>query len=286
MSYRLKRMWSYWRFNHAVRGILETPPMPVVRPERCTIVSMVSQSDVMMYLVSMKAFYRRVGGGRIIAILARDTPRHQQDRLRHHFPGIELPVLEEIEVHGCQRGGTWERLVHILDRTDRGEYVVQVDCDVMPVTEEIPEIVACIEARRAFTMADHGTIAPVGEAAEFARGLQGDHIGIVTERLLDRLPGAAGLFYVRGSSGFAGFAPGGFGRRRIEEFHAEMEKLVGAQRWREWGTEQCASNFAVANTPGRGCWRQAGAARCTRSGGGRRRRGRARRSSRSGRPAP
>ena len=25
--------------------------------------------------------------------------------------------------------------------------------------------------------------------------------------------------------------------------------MLGA-RWREWGTEQCASNFAIANSPG------------------------------------
>jgi hypothetical protein len=29
-----------------------------------------------------------------------------------------------------------------------------------------------------------------------------------------------------------------------------MEALVGRERWREWGSEQCASNYAVANTPG------------------------------------
>ena len=28
-----------------------------------------------------------------------------------------------------------------------------------------------------------------------------------------------------------------------------MEKLLG-ERWQEWGTEQCGSNFAVANSPG------------------------------------
>ena len=60
----------------------------------------------------------------------------------------------------------------------------------------------------------------------------------------------AGLHYVRGSSGFAGFSRGGFTRAAITRFHQKMEELVGVKRWREWGTEQCGSNFAIANSPG------------------------------------
>lgn len=41
-----------------------------------------------------------------------------------------------------------------------------------------------------------------------------------------------------------------FARACIEALDAEGERLVGAARRREWGTEQCASSFAVANSPG------------------------------------
>jgi hypothetical protein len=54
---------------------------------------------------------------------------------------------------------------------------------------------------------------------------------------------------VRGSSGLAGFAVGGFAPVRIEEFHETLRGLLGEELWRKWGTEQCASNFAVANSP-------------------------------------
>jgi hypothetical protein len=249
MFWNTRFKWGYWRFNRAAQGIHETAPMPV-RPGRCTIVSMVGARDTMMYLVAMKALYRRLGGGHLVAILARKDAPMQRDVLTRHFPGIELQVIEEIEVGDCQRGGTWERLLYILDRTDRGEYVVQMDCDVMPTGENIEELVRSIEAGAAFTMADHAKICSAREAAEFARSIPGDHIGIVTERLLDRLPGWEELRYVRGSSGLAGFAPHGFSRRSIEAFHRDMEAMIGRARWREWGTEQCASNFAVANTAG------------------------------------
>jgi hypothetical protein len=249
MYWKYKRKFSYWLFDRVARGILQTPPMPV-KPGRCTIVSMVAPRDVLMYLVSMKAFYRRLGGGRIVAIVDRDTPRASLDILSSHLPGIEFQILEDIEVGPCQRGGTWERIIHILDLTDRGEYVIQLDSDVMPTGPDLSEVLDCIEHRTAFTMADHSKIVSARAAAEFARSLQGNYIGNLAEVKMDELPGVDDLLYVRGSSGFAGFAPGGFPRRKLDDYHVEMEKLIGGERWREWGTEQCASNFAVANTPG------------------------------------
>ena len=249
MFFGIKRKIQYVKFDRALAGVLNTPPI-VVTEGACTIVSMVGPNHVTMFLVSMKAFYRRVGGGRVVAILARDTPRASIDLLNIHLPGIELLIRENIDVGTCQRGGTWERLLHILDRTDRGEYVVQIDADVMTVTPEIEEVTSCIRSGTAFTMADDAAIVSMNAAAVHARSASGNYIGEVSERLFDSYPGHETLRYIRGSSGLAGFAPHGFSRARMEEFHGEMEKLVGHDRWREWGTEQCASNFAVANTDG------------------------------------
>src|SRR4029078_10581303 len=87
------------------------------------------------------------------------------------------------------------------------------------------------------------------EAAADARAFDSTYVGIIAERFLDRYPRAESLKYVRGSSGFAGFAKGAFPRTRIIEFHRIMEGFLG-EAWRKWGTEQCASNFAVANSLG------------------------------------
>jgi len=228
--------------------VLDTAPMPVVDAP-LTMVSMVAPPDVPMYVLSMKAFYRRIGRGKLLAIVDRDTPAPALDTLRHHFPGIAFEILEDIDTGACQRGGTWERILHILDLA-RTEYVVQVDCDTLPVAADLQEVVDCISAGRAFTLADNNNrIRPLPEIAEATRKMDSDYIGVVSERMFDRYPDAEELRYVRGSSGLAGFAPGGFARARLEEFHRIMEELVGHKRWREWGTEQCASNFAVANSP-------------------------------------
>jgi hypothetical protein len=249
MLYRLRRDLAVRRFNRDIAGILATPPMPVVEAP-LTIISMVLPADVPMYVLSMKAFYRRIGRGKLVAIIDRDTPQASLDTLRRHFPGIAFEILEDIDTGPCQRGGTWERVLHILDRAAH-EYVVQVDCDTLPTTEDLREVVECIDAGVAFTMADnHNRIRTLRETAEATKRMNSDYIGVVSERCFDRYPNCDELRYVRGSSGLAGFAPGAFPRSRLEEFHQIMEEMVGAKRWREWGTEQCASNFAVANSPG------------------------------------
>src|SRR3546814_2103893 len=55
--------------------------------------------------------------------------------------------------------------------------------------------------------------------------------------------------YVRGCAGFAGFARGGDARMLAETFSQEATRLLGAERWARWGSEQVASNMIVANDP-------------------------------------
>jgi len=221
--------------------------MPV-RDAPWTIVSMVSNDDVQMYLLAMKSFYAKIGRGKIAAIINRDMPGASRAVLQRHFPGIVLSILEDIDVGTCQRGGTWERLVHILDHA-QGEYVIQLDSDTLTFGANIAEVVHCAEQNVAFTLSSRGQpVMSMAETAHDARLFKSDYIGLVAERLFDRYPNADTLKYVRGSSGFAGFAKGAFSREKIEEFHQIMEGMLGA-RWKDWGTEQCGSNFAVANSP-------------------------------------
>jgi hypothetical protein len=247
MLYKLKKSIATSRFYRQTRAILQTRPMPVV-PSALSILSMVSNNDVPMYLLSMKSLYARLGHGHLIAVVDRDMPAATRGQLSEHFPGIEFVVLEDIDVGPCQRGGTWERLVYLLERTRDG-YVIQVDCDTLSFGADLQEVADCVAANRAFTLSGgEREIVSLPEAARRARAIDHPYVGMAAESLFDRYPGAEGLRYVRGSSGFAGFAKGGFSRAQIEDFHIQMERLLPT-RWTEWGTEQCASNFAVANSP-------------------------------------
>lgn len=247
MLYRFRRTVNTKLFNRSIEAVLQTAPL-VLRPGPLCIVSMVADRDVPMYLVAIKSFYQRLNQGKVVAIVDRDMPQGLRDTLSQHVVGIEFVVLEDIPTTPCQRGGTWERLLYCLDRSE-SEYTIQLDADTLTVGQDLDEVLACVEANRAFTMADGFIRVALHEAAEIARATPSDYIGIVGERMLDRYPDADTLHYIRGSSGFAGFSKGGYTRQAISEFHRIMEALVGATRWREWGSEQFGSNFAVANSP-------------------------------------
>lgn len=251
MLYRLRRALPAATFRHRIAQILGTGPLVVVQAG-VTVVSMVRDVDVAIYLLAIKSFSMCIEVGKVVAIVDRASPPDFRRMLAAHIPGIELVELEAIPTGGCQHGGTWERLLYILDRSE-GEYVVQLDADTLTLGPDLAEVGACIAENRSFTLgggpaASGQKIVPMPEAAATSLGVVSNYIGVVMQRRLNEYPGAETLRYVRGSSGFAGFARGGMGRRRIEEFHSRMVCLLGA-RWSEWGTEQCGSNFAVANTP-------------------------------------
>jgi hypothetical protein len=248
MLYKWRRRLRTWNFDRQIGAVMQTPPLRV-KPADWSIVSMVKNRDVPMYVLSIKAFYAHLGAGRIIAIIDRDMPEALRDTLRRHVDGIELVILEDLDTGACQRGGTWERLVFLLDRSEH-EYMIQVDADVLAVGPDLEELKDCIRRNVAFTIADGDQFRSMREAAHRAQEDPDDsYVGIAIEQKFDQHPDCDRLRYIRGSSGLAGFARGGFHRSQIEDFHRNMQALL-PHRWHEWGSEQCGSNFAVANSPG------------------------------------
>ena len=247
MFYRRRRARHTRIFNSAIAGILDTPPL-VLEDAPWAIVSMVAKRDVAMYLVAIKSFYPKIGRGKVVAIIDRAMAQPLRDTLAKHLVGTEFVILEDIPTDPCQRGGTWERLLYCLDRS-AVEYTIQIDADTLVVDDDLQEVVDCIHANRAFTLADGFVRHTLPETVELARATPSNYIGIVSESALDRYSGYETQHYIRGSSGFVGFAKGGCSRAEISKLHQEMEQIVGAVRWREWGTEQFGSNFAIANSP-------------------------------------
>jgi len=250
MFYRWRRAFAAQRFRRQVARIFATPPLRLADAP-LSIVSMVSIHDLAMYLLAIKTLYPRLHGGRVVAIVTRASPARLGRLLRGHVPGIEIVEIEGIPVGTCQRGGTWERLLYIADRA-QSEYVLQLDSDTLTIGPDIPEVRACIAENRSFVLgggpAGSGQrIVSMPEAAASV-DWEDPHICVVAQRRLGAYPQAHAWRYVRGSSAFAGFARGSTSRQAIEEFHHRMAGLLGA-RWSEWGTEQCASNFAIANAP-------------------------------------
>jgi hypothetical protein len=247
MFFRLRRKLLQRKLNNMIEPILRTPPLKLVdRP--WSIISMVNSAEVPMYLLAIKSFYTRLGGGKIVAIVDRDMPATARQVLEAHLPGIQFRILEDIAVGPCQQGGTWERLITLV-RHSTSEYAIQIDSDILTVGN-IDEIIACVEGNRAFTLNGHtgNPLWTIPEAIAAGNAFDNDHCTIAFERHLSQYPNPENKLYVRGSSGLAGFAKNGYKLADLEAFHQDMSAIMGS-RWLEWGTEQVGSNWAVANSP-------------------------------------
>jgi hypothetical protein len=248
MFFQLRRNLAMQWFAIRCGGIRDTEPI-LCRPGPLLIVSLVSQRDLLLYLLAVKSFYRAIGEGGILVLDDGTLTASGRALLGEHIRGVEFQELARIDTGPLPRGGCWERLAMILDLA-RDRYIVQLDSDTA-TTGAIDEVLACYRSNRAFLLATGAgrAIAPAAQCAVFARGLSSDHVQVAAERTFDDLPFRAGLRYVRASAGFAGFPRGGCDAGLLRQFSAAMADRLG-KRWEEWGSEQVASNFLLANTTG------------------------------------
>jgi hypothetical protein len=209
---------------------------------------MVCHNDLTMYLVAVKSFYRRVGEGEIVILNDGSLTPEDCGVLSEHLGSPTFLQLSNVDTGGFPKGGCWERILSILDLL--GEfYVVQLDSDTL-TQKDVPEVVACIHSNTSFTLGTRQGKEIIGlqEAAERARTFRGAHVQDESERNFAKLPDAAHKRYVRGSAGFAGFAKGAQSRGTAADFSQRMTELIG-KKWNEWGSEQVASSYLVANSP-------------------------------------
>jgi hypothetical protein len=244
------RRLAQMRFDWACRGVLETPPLRLGSAP-VSVVSMVRTEHLRMYLLAIKSFARKVEVGHVVVMDDGSLTAEDKALILRHVPGVEIVFLPAIETAPCPRGGCWERLLFILDRTaDR--YVVQLDSDVLTLGA-LPAVAGAVAGNHAFTLSSGEGFSIVSFEDATARVAGEDPAALQTacEQALSSLGEADQLIgrrYVRGSAGFAGFPRGGATRAAAIAFSVAMQKRVGA-RWAGWGTEQVTSNHIVASLP-------------------------------------
>ena len=240
----LPRRFAARLHNVRIAGIERTPPL-TSRPTGLMYMGMVCRRDVRSWLVAVKSVASMVGDGEFAAIDDGSLTSADRGLLSEHLPEIRILDLEDVVTTGFPRGNVWERLLAILDLS-RDRYVVQVDADLV-ARSALPEVVDAIQANRSFTLAGEPTaqLKCLIDASEQARHVDSCHVQWTAERYLAESSGAEALRYVRGCAGFAGF-PKGCDRTRLAELSQFMQRCLG-ERWHEWGSEQVASNFVVAN---------------------------------------
>jgi len=238
------------QLRRAAAGILATPPIRG-SDDGVILFSMIGTRVLLPYLVAVKSLHARLGRGRVAILDDGTLTAADKALLAEHCDNPPITPIAAVDTGPCQRGGTWERLLTILDLR-RAAYVIQLDSDTVTLGP-VPEITGAIAAGRSFTLrgGDDSALLRLDDAAAYARAHRDpgkDHMQWAIEAALDgvRIANRGPLNYVRGCSGFAGFAPSTEGRGLAEAFSAEAARLIGP-RWHEWGSEQVTSNFVIAN---------------------------------------
>lgn len=248
----LARKAGGWSHERAAQDIMDTAPI-VGADDGVILFSMIGTAVLIPYLVAVKSLHLHLQRGRII--LLNDGTLTAADRaiLARHCDNPLILEKPDIDPSPCPRDNCWERLIAILDRR-RDAYVIQLDSDTV-TTGPVPEVLAAINANRSFTLAgghdeaQHGFRTAREIASIFhADGPTTDHVQAQAEAAMATLPNADDVHYIRGCAGFAGFARSDTGRSLVTAFSKAMdERLCGT--WRQWGSEQVASNFVIANDP-------------------------------------
>jgi hypothetical protein len=238
------------RFDKNIIGILNTPPIPRGR-DKFIALSMVHHRDVESYLLAIKSFCRFLHPYRIVVVADPTITDADRSIIAEHVTGIEFVRAESYREGGLPQGGCWERLIAISEFV-QNDYVIQLDADTVALAE-MEEVRSAVEAGDSFVLAteDGQTFVSAAEAANWARprAESGEHVQILAEANLDRLPSAETTRYVRGCAGFSGFAPRSFNRTLLRDFSQAMGAALG-NKWSAWGTEQFTSNYMVSNSTG------------------------------------
>src|SRR6476660_1409582 len=128
LPYTWVRTANTFVHNRCIAAITDTPPIQTM-DTGVMLFSMLRHSDVLMYLVAIKSVYSCLGPG-LITILD-DGSLTEMDRalLGAHVSGIRFLDVNAVNTDRFPKGGTWERLLSVIDLTEH-HYVIQVDADI------------------------------------------------------------------------------------------------------------------------------------------------------------
>jgi hypothetical protein len=239
-----------WQHNRVVRDVLNTPPISPFE-DGVVLFSMIGTRVLLPYLVAVKSLHKQLGRGRIM--LLNDGTLDAADRaiLAVHCGDPVIIEPANVRTAPCPSGNCWERLLSILDLR-HNDYVIQLDSDTVTLGP-VSEVAAAIRANRSFTLGggledvEYGFMAIPDMIRDiYSDGPVTSHIQSVIEAGLGNISEAANLRYIRGCAGFAGFSKSTEGRAMAEKFAIGAGAAIGP-RFQEWGSEQAASNFVVAN---------------------------------------
>src|SRR4029077_19902324 len=100
-----------------------------------------------MYLVAIKPIYARLGPALITIINDGSLTSIDRTLLNEHLGDIKYLDAAKINTGRCPCGGTWERLLAILELSS-DFYVLQVDADIVALGDLVA-VAECVHENRA-----------------------------------------------------------------------------------------------------------------------------------------
>jgi hypothetical protein len=234
------------RFNKVAKQIRTTKPLDITYQEDIVIVSQIYHDAIDMSLLALKSFGRSLTRGRFELIDDGSLTDEDYKLLESQLPKAKIIHINDIDVGKCPKGGTWERLIHIINLS-KNAYVIQVDTDTLTIGA-VPEIDQYVRLNQAFTIGGPMWPDPVSldYMSEVAKSWKGWHVQVKTEEYLSSVKSIPLDNYLRGCSAFTGFPKGAFDFNKLELFSLELEKEVGKEKWHEWGSEQISSCIMIS----------------------------------------
>jgi glycosyltransferase involved in cell wall biosynthesis len=245
--YNLRKKINRWRFDGQTYSVKEKVRIKTDPQADFVLVTQLCDSDVNMYLIALSSFCRYLKPNLII-VVSDGLTDDSQETLRGCIEGLKIVPVESFRHDDLPAGGTWERLNCIL-RHIEDSYVVQMDADI--ITLSYPDEVAqSIEQGRSFTITSRLGFEKMSfvNASYLVWERESRHVQNEAEKVFKQCNNAEKRLYIRGCSGFSGFAKGSSSLQSLIEFSKEMDRRIGRDKWREWGSEQVASNYIIANS--------------------------------------
>ncbi|KMT64637.1 hypothetical protein [Catenovulum maritimum] len=230
--------------------VRDSKPIQYTYNPELVIVSQVYSGALDMSLLALKSFIKMIGEGRVEVIDDGSLTKSDHELLHHHIPHLTIVHIDDIDVGSCPKGSCWERLIHIL-KLSQDAYVIQVDTDTLTIAP-VPEVYNGFKANKAFTIGGEPNWPepiPVEYISHISRNKISEHIQVKSERQLEHVESINLTHYCRGCAAFAGFPKQAVTFDQLQAFSAEMEERIGADTWRNWGSEQFSANVMISLCP-------------------------------------
>ena len=247
MFYTLRKKLNTRYFNALTNEIKNRAYIKTDPDANFTIATLLCDSDVNMYLLSITSFCHYIQPQKIVVVSDR-LSQQSCDALRRCIPEIDIVPAEDYREPGLPIGGCWERFTYIM-RNVCAQYMVQLDADILTLKRP-NEVIDAIKQNVSFSLTTKLGLEKMTfvNASYLVWERKSKHIQNEAEKALKDCNNAESRLYIRACAGFAGYAKDSFNIEVVKEFSKEIENKLGHEKWSEWGSEQVTSNYIIANS--------------------------------------